>query len=180
MGALLAILLAAESSPPRIALVAPAIVVTHKAIVLTPAMGLFVPRIRIRRERPQATEDEAWFEREYWSWRYPRQIASVWRLQRLARAALPRVRAAALTVISENDATVPPAAANLIEARIGAAETRRITLRESPHRILTEIEKETACARIVEWFSDAATDAAPDAHTCASPDAATDATSGIG
>lgn len=153
MGGLLAILLAAESSPPRIALVAPAVSVFHKAIVLTPLVGLFTPRYRTREPRPKDTEEEAWFEREYWSWMYPRQAASVWKLQRLARNALPRVRAETLVVISEKDATVPPSAAGLIEKRIGASKVSRFTLRESPHRILTDIEKEAACARIVEWLS---------------------------
>ena len=153
MGALLSILLASENSPERIALVAPAVVVTQKIIVLSPLIGLFMPRYRIRQPRPKETEEEAWFEREYWSWRYPRQAASVWKLQRMARAALRRVRAETLTVITEKDATVPPRAAGLIERRIEAPRTSRLTLHESTHRILTDVEKETACRRIVEWFS---------------------------
>jgi len=158
MGGALALILAADYSPDRIAPLAPAVALSDHRLWFTPLVGRFLPVIR--QDLPPSAED-AEGERfrlhaEYRSDLLVRQAGELVRVVRSARAALPRIRSRLLVVSGELDAAVPPEAAARIRIHaIGAPETRFETLRGVGHLFPFLPEGRHDCARLVEeWFSE--------------------------
>jgi carboxylesterase len=153
MGGLLAILLAARFPVKSLALLAPPVRTHDPRLPFTPLLGLFIRRV----EREMAEElpvdpEEALLQREYRGYRYPAQAAGILTLGRLARRALPRVRADTLTIVARHDAYVPESVIPLIEGRIAAGRRRHLVL-EGGHRSLLEgIEKERVRDEVVRWL----------------------------
>jgi len=156
MGALLALILAARFPVGRLALVAPGVKVNNPLLPLSPVLALFMRRLRWPPVRPLGTvspEDEEVLAREYWSWRFGSQSASLLRLKRMANRSLPRVRADTLVVLGGKDPTVPLSAWDRVRDRIGSARVERIVFPESVHQVLTGSERGPACDAIVHWLS---------------------------
>ena len=97
--------------------------------------------------------DEEVLGREYWSWRFGRQSASVLRLQRMADRRLGRVGADTLVVLGGKDPTIPLSAWDLIRARIGTRVLERVVLPESTHQIPAGPDREPAADAIVRWLT---------------------------
>jgi len=152
MGGILAVILAAGVAPRRLALAAPALMVSSATLPWTPLLKYLI------REKPRAEIDHyadpdmEHLSREYWSVDIIAGAAELYRLQRLGRRLLPKVRAPTLTIVSEKDATVPLAVADLIARRIAATEKETLVLKESPHVVVNDCEKEKVAQAILDWF----------------------------
>ncbi len=154
MGGLLALILAAQLRPRRIALAAPALLVSNKQLYLTPVLRLALKSL------PKALDpavsrgdpDRELLARDYWNREWMVQLAHLLHLQRLARRTLGRVTCPALTIASKGDRTVPASVAAYVERRIGAEVKRSVVLERSPHVLVDDIEKERVADEIVGWF----------------------------
>jgi carboxylesterase len=152
MGALLAILLAARFGPEKAALAAPAVTNTRRAILFAPLLRHVVKRYWKGYDEEETDPDRIYLAREYWSWEWVAPAAEVLRLQRMAKRALARVESDLLIVVSEKDRTVPLRAAGIIEERARRARTERLTLKESDHLVVNDVERETVARAVVDWF----------------------------
>jgi len=153
MGGVLALILAAEFRPGRIALAAPAIKVNVPGLAFTPLLGLFVKRLR----RPEYVEEEVdpdriYLSSEYWRWQWVAPAADLLRLQRIARRMLAMVEAPTLTIVSKGDSTVSWRVAEYLESRIGAKERNHVVLERSGHVVVNGVEKVYVADQIVDWF----------------------------
>jgi carboxylesterase len=154
MGGILATLLAARFPVQRLVLLAPALKARNPLLPWSPVLGLFIRRVRGQSTSLQPAHDEhyAQLAREYWSWRYPGQAASLLRLKRMASRALRRVTADTLTIVGAMDRSVPLSVIPFIESRLAAARTRHLVLETSPHLILAGPDGERASAEILQWL----------------------------
>jgi len=156
LGALLAIVLAARFPVRRLCLVAPAVRVTNRLLPFAPIFALFVRRMRSRDAVPKGqvdARDEEVLGREYWSWRFGPQSASVLRLQRMANRHLGRVSSPTLVVLGGKDPTIPLSVWDFITARIGGSVLERVVLPESTHQIPAGPDREPVADAIARWVT---------------------------
>lgn len=156
LGGLLAILVASRFPVGRLALVAPAVKISNPLLPFTPLLALFFRRMRCPDAVPKGLvdpDDEAVLGREYWSWRFGSQSASVLRLQRMAVRALHLVSAETLVVLGGKDPSVPPSAWDLIRARIGSTVVERAVFPQSVHQITAGVERGPVASAIVRWLT---------------------------
>jgi carboxylesterase len=155
MGGLLAILLASRFPVGRLALVAPGVRISNPLLPLSPLFALFMRRMKWPDAKPEGRvdpEDEAVLAREYWSWRFGSQSASVFKLQRMANRALARVTADTLVVLGGKDPTVPLSAWQLVKARIGSTKVEQAVFPRATHQVLTGGDRGPASDAIVRWL----------------------------
>jgi carboxylesterase len=154
MGGILAVLLASRFPVGKLVLLAPALQASSPLLPLTPLVGLFVHRVRwpITGTRKVIDHDTEVLAREYWSWRFPAQLASVYRLQRMARQALRRVTAKTLVVVGRQDRTVPTSVTALVERRIGETNVRHLVLERATHQILAGDDGQRAIDAAAGWI----------------------------
>jgi carboxylesterase len=153
MGGLLAVILASRFPFRRVALAAPALRATNPLLVLTPVLAPLIRRFPVPHGQEYEDEDERWLAEEYWSWRFPGPLAELAGLQRVARRALPLLRADTLTLIGEEDRTVPRSVLRLVERKAAAGRRESVILPGCGHRIFRESCRDAACAEIVRWFT---------------------------
>lgn len=153
MGGLLATILAAHFPVSRVALLAPAFVTVNPFVQFTPLLRFFVPSFAVTDADPRDDPEQQHLADHYWNRRRPVQIASLARLMRLGRQALPRVTAPTLTVVSRNDQTVPARVARIVEQKIAASESQTITLAESGHVVTNGVEKVAVAEAVTDWFT---------------------------
>lgn len=153
MGGLLAIILASRLPVGRLALIAPPIRNRDRRLPFTPLVGLFISRSRREILQPLPEDPgERLLAREYRGSRYPRQVAGILALRRLARRALPLVRADTLTIAARHDPYVPPSVIPFVESRLAAARTHHLVV-EGGHRAPLEgIERGLVRDEIVRWL----------------------------
>ncbi len=154
MGAVLALLLAARFRPAAIVALAPALVVQKRLFPMTRAARFFVKRVS-KPYTPNEDEDAdlQYLHEQYWSHHWIEQLAGLHRLIRLARTSLGRVSAPTLTIVSEQDQTVPVTVAGLIEEGIGAPINEYVLLSESGHVLSNDVERDRVADLTVEWFN---------------------------
>ncbi len=158
MGGILAVILAATFTPRRLVLAAPALMVSNATLPWTPLLQYAL------KEKPRAKIDAYedpdldYLSREYWSVDNISGGAHLYRLQRLGLSLLDKVRAPTFTIVSEKDNTVPLAVADLITARIASAEKQTLILKESPHVVVNDCEKEKVATAVIAWFDRGLTD----------------------
>lgn len=156
MGGAIALILAADYAPDRVALLAPAVDLSDRRAALTPLLGRFLPVIKVgATPGPMDSDGERLrLHGEYWSDTLVRQTGELYRVMRAARAAIPRLRSRTLVVSGERDASVPVAASARIArgARL-AQEIRLETIAGADHLFPFSPEGRHYCARLVEeWF----------------------------
>lgn len=156
MGAIIAVLLAAQFPVTRLVLLAPALRTKNPILVFTPFIKLFVRRMRW----PYTPRDEfddpdyAALSREYWEWRYSGQAASLLHMQRMARRALSKVTADTLTIVGDSDASVPVSVIPLIEERTTSTRKRHLIIAKGEHLILGGGEGGRVANEVVGWLAD--------------------------
>ena len=154
MGAVLTTLLARRFKPQRIALCAPAFNMNRRWLPLTPLVAPFIDRLPNRSYEVQSEDPHlAEMERRYWAYTWIRPAASLYRLKRMGRAALPHVSCPTLIIVSRNDTVVPVGVADYVRRRLGNVEQRLIVLEESGHVITDDVDREQVAAAILDWFS---------------------------
>ncbi len=153
MGGVLAALLASRFEPDAVALCAPALLVQKWNLWLAPFIGRVLPRWRVPYE-PESTDPvERELEREYYAFQWVRPAGELYRLMRRARRRLPDITTPTLTIVSAADRTVPTKVADLVERRTNARRTHRVSLVESGHVVVNDVDRERVAAEIYEWFS---------------------------
>jgi carboxylesterase len=153
MGGVLTLILASRFPVSSIVLCAPAIQVRNRWIWLIPLVGRLKPRgVKPFYEAESSDPDERNLEDEYHRYTWYRQIAEFRRLQRIARRRLRFVTAPTLTLVSKADDTVPPAAASYIREGIAAAEQETVTLANSGHVIINDVEREAVADATLSWI----------------------------
>ena len=155
MGGILAVLLASRFPVDRLALIAPALQASNPLLRLTPLLGLLFRRVRgpIPGTRKVTDHDTEILAREYWSWRFPAQLASVLHLQRMAVRALRRVNADTFVVVGGQDRTVPTSVASLVDRRIGAANVRHLVIEGATHQTLAGDEGKRTIDAVVGFLT---------------------------
>jgi carboxylesterase len=152
MGGILAVILASSFRPERLVLAAPALMTSNPVLSLTPLLKFFVKKRHKSEVERYEDPDLDYLSREYWSVTTPSSAAELYRLQRLGRKLLSRVSAPTLTIVSENDHSVPAAVGAYIQSGISSEKKEVLTLKESPHVVVNDCEKETVADRIIAWF----------------------------
>jgi carboxylesterase len=155
MGGLLAVLLAARFPVERLVLMAPALQARNPFLPLTPLLSLFLRRVPAAVTATQEILDPDYEvqAREYWRWRFVPQAASLFRLQRMGRRALPLVKADTLTVVGDQDQSVPLSVIALVKKRAAAARTEHIVVPKGTHLVLAGAEGDKAMTSVARWLT---------------------------
>ena len=155
MGALMAVLMAAEFQPDRIILLAPAIAIKPRIMYFTPVLKFFIPRLKRQRNiAPDADEDRLYMEEEYWSYHHSAMIANFAKIMKMAKARLSEVDCPYYIMLSEKDSTVRLEAADIIEKGIGAPPAGRHILKNSPHVFFEGPENDFVLDKVSEWMKE--------------------------
>lgn len=159
MGGLLALLLAARR-PARVAavatLAAPLWFADPRARALA-ALLRFTPLARVVRFVPKAPsaipEDRR--EKHFTYTRFPvRGILGLSEVMRLARKALPDVKAPLLVLHGTLDRTAPPRSAPIVLREAGSLRKTLFEVEGSRHVMTWDLQSEQVCARVAEFFGE--------------------------
>lgn len=155
MGGALAVRLAAETPTlPALALLAPYLAMPSgvaRIARVAPLWGLALPYVRSTRGRSIHDEVEAQRSLAYGAFAAP-ALRALYDTVRLARAALPAVRAPTLVVQSRADNRIAVADAQAAFDLIGAEEKRLLWLEGSGHVITVDYERERVSSAVSEWL----------------------------
>lgn len=152
MGGLLATLLASQFPVSGLMLYAPAFRVSNPLVRLSPALRWLVPPLRVPTPEHYEDPERQYMADQYWNWQWPAQVASLYRLMRLAGAALPGIQVPTLTVVSDADRTVPPSVLDLVRQRARRADHTGLRLTESGHVVTDGVERERVISASLEWM----------------------------
>ena len=155
MGGVLAVLLAARFAVGKLVLLAPALRATNPLLPFSPLLSLFIRRVRWPVTSPVTVVDPDYAvqEREYWSWRYCAQAASLLKIQRMARHALHSVTADTLTLIGRRDRSVPLSVIRLLERGMSSARTRFRVFEKASHHILAGEQGDLVVEEVLCWLA---------------------------
>lgn len=153
MGGVISLILAAIFPVDRIALAAPAVAVNNGLIRLTRVLGAFIPRIPKSYQPNSADPPELQELRKiYEAYSWVRPAGELRLLQKTALRMLPSIQARTLVLVSKNDRTVPLAAADIVEKRIGSRDVQTVVFETSSHLITNDTDREAVADRIIGWF----------------------------
>lgn len=160
MGGLIASLLARQFDIPRIVLAAPAFRFTPGSpaskLWLTPLFSWLIPSVK-KSVLPQGDygDDRDILEAEYKGRLWFRQGHELMKLKRLAEKRIGRIRSRSLIIVSAADYMVSPAAAGFLEKRMSRAERiETMSLSESGHNVVGDVDRKCVADRIIAWFSE--------------------------
>ncbi|WP_129408897.1 alpha/beta hydrolase [Marinitoga lauensis] len=154
MGGVLTLLLAAQFNPEKIALAAPALEATDWRLKLTPIMKIFVKRLKKNKKFEYEEEGLNKLAREYWDYDWPSKAADLYKLQRLAKKRLSKIKSDTLIIVSKKDKTVPLEVADIIKNNISSHVIKTVILEKSPHVVVNDIEKEKVADEIIKFFQE--------------------------
>lgn len=144
MGGLIATHLASLFPVSRMVLYAPALVLQQKIpLQLLELIGLFRKRSPVSWERDPSyplygkrdEDDDQFLGKEYWSYRYYRQIASLEKLRRQVLLELPDILTETLVFTSGNDALIAQETGPLVQDGMKGENNRWIHLERGTHLI---------------------------------------------
>lgn len=156
MGGAIASVLAAESPPPALALIAPYLsmpTALRRAARLHWLIGAAFPYVSGGGERSVHDDDARTRSLAYGSCT-PRLIAELASVVERARRALPALRAPTLVVQSRHDNRIAAEAAARAFERIGAAEKELVLTEVGGHVITVDVGRERVWALIEEWLTE--------------------------
>jgi carboxylesterase len=153
MGGVLALLLASKFDPEKIVLLAPALAISNRVFYFTPLLRLFIRRLSSNWE-PSATDDgdRLYMGREYWSYNYPSTLAGLYRLMRMARRNLSKIKCPVMVMLSEADSIVPICVGDMIERGV-RGDVEKFILSDSPHVLVEGTEKEMVFECTISWLN---------------------------
>ena len=152
MGALLATIIARYFDVKKLFLFAPAFKVVNKGIPL-PLMKFVKPFLKeVKRESASSFQDEKYSEaiKDYKSFHYMAKLDDFYKIQKMAKKALPKVRTTPFVVISKQDALVPLSVRDFIDSKIKA---EYLVLEKSPHLIFKDVEKEVVVSKVIDFLN---------------------------
>lgn len=154
LGGILGLIVASVFRPEALVLVAPAITNTKRAkLLLAPLIMLFAPRIRKNRNYPVTDSFDAFLQKEYWLYDWPKAGLEIVKLQNEAKKQLARIQCKTLLLLSKSDQTIPLKAKKIIEKKLPKDLLETVYLEKSKHMIFKGIEKEKAVKIITDWIN---------------------------
>ncbi len=154
MGGVIATLIASQFEVERLALYAPAFVVSNPAISLTPVFRFLVPPFRTGEPQEYPDDpDREFLSREYWNHNWPDKAYDLYVLIRKARRVLGSVAVPTLLVVSRVDGTVPFSVRDLVAKRIGSSKLETVVLEESDHVVTNGVERDTVAEESIRFFA---------------------------
>lgn len=156
MGGILAAIVASIFQPAKLVLAAPAFIASTSVLPWTPILKYVIPRKMRSADRLHHYPDNplmAKLAKEYWSMDNLRKGADLYRLQRIGKKRLPKVRSETLTIVSKKDLTVPWSVSELVDAKIGAYKKKTMVLEESGHVVVNDCQRDEVANAISQWFS---------------------------
>jgi carboxylesterase len=161
MGALIGALLAADH-PERVAslsLLAPALRLRGARALLLQltALRLLAPELRFISKGPSDLRDPLMRRRMPSIGRIPAAAAEQFALLRVwARMALPKARAPAMVICSDQDRTVPASAISECARLVGSRPVRMVRLERSSHIVSLDVERARVAEEIERFIKDVA------------------------
>jgi carboxylesterase len=155
MGGALALILAAEDPPAALALSAPFVASTpgfDRAVRWSWLWALWQPYVETADPR-SLRDPEALVQSRAYGAATHRSIRALARLKRQAVAALPRVHAPTLMVLSPDDNRVPSAGAESAFAALGSPDKALQWRPGEGHVLLADRGREAVAAATVDWFT---------------------------
>jgi len=156
MGGAIATIVAAAFGPPRLVLLAPAIMISRPGVALSPLLAPILPVIRRGKPAPASDSDplRQRLHAEYRSDDLVAGAAQLVRVMRAARGQLGRLRSRILVMVGEKDDAVPPKVAEYVERlAIGAASFEKVRLEGAGHIFPFDADSGRACALVRDWFT---------------------------
>lgn len=156
MGGVLALDLASRVTLDRVAVLAPALLVSNPVVRFTPFLAPFhriLPEVTTG-WTPEEDDDETTRElgRRYWSRRDVRSLAQLRFLQIATRRRLKHVTAPVMTIISSNDPTVPTRVIGVLERGLSRGLERSLVVDRCGHNVPDGADRETVADAVVSWF----------------------------
>ncbi|MBI9108811.1 MAG: alpha/beta fold hydrolase [Spirochaetales bacterium] len=152
MGGVLSLLLAEQFSPEKIILLAPAMSVSNRIFYLSPILRIFIRKIKRNWEpRPSDDDDRRFMGKEYWSYFFASNIASLLKLIRKAQKSLGAIECPVYIILSEKDGWISLDSGDLIQKGLNVP-FRKVVLKNSPHVIVEGPEKETVFENVCNWL----------------------------
>jgi len=160
MGGILSLILASRFPVKKMVLMAPAVQVAYPLGMSVPA-SWFVrkvlnkpawkadPSIRFRDDRDP--DDDEFLGGEYWTWSNFRRLADLHRLKVRSVRGMKKVNSSILTIMGQDDPTVPTGAAQLIRKRT-SGEVRTVILEKNAHLIPYERDYKKTGDLTVDWL----------------------------
>lgn len=158
MGGLIASLLAQQFDIPRIVLAAPAFKFTPGSpaakLWITPLFSWLIPSVKKRGGvKSEFGDDRDIQEQEYKGRLWLRQGHELIKLKRFAVKQLDKIRSRSLIIVSEGDYMVSSSTASFLENKMSRAEQiNSITLRDSGHNVVGDVDRESVADQIITWF----------------------------
>ncbi|NUU99454.1 esterase [Marinitoga sp. 1154] len=152
MGGVLTLLLASQFTPEKIVLAAPAIEATDWRLKLTPIIKLFTKKIKRKKREVYNDDCLKKLTKEYWTYNFPSKGADLYKLQKLAKKRMNKVKSDTLIIVSKKDNTVPLKVKDIIKNNINSDIVKTIILEESGHVVVDDVEKEVVANEVIKFF----------------------------
>ncbi len=154
MGGLIATIIAAQFEVDSLVLAAPAFHVSDKRIKFVPLMRFFRKKIARDPSRiPDVQENLENIRKEYWMWDWIAPGYQFLKVRKLALKSLKYLKCPTFIIASRKDTTVPIDGVLKVFNEIPTSQKEMLTLNESAHVVVNDVEKELVANRIIEWFS---------------------------
>jgi len=155
MGGALAIILSSRLPVAGCLLYAPAVAINSPIIHYMGFLKFFVKRAANPNSHNETDADRQYLAKEYWSWRYTKALAELWKISKLARRSLSGLACDTLALVSEKDQAVRLEAADLVKQRAAPqAKVSIVILKESSHVIVNDCEREHVAGLSLEWLAE--------------------------
>ena len=151
MGALLAVIAAAEFKPEKLILIAPPLTTRRRLLLFaSPVIKIFVKSMNKNCRIKTNSEYEEYLKKEYWSKDWTKAASDILFLQLKALRLLSTLESQVLLVLSERDSTIPIKVSEIAGKRIRRLTEKRVF--NSDHMIFKGEDKERAAEIIIDWL----------------------------
>jgi len=152
MGGALTIILASMFKPRKVVVIAPALMLSDRKLVLSGLISLFKKKLRNNYSEKSDLPEYQYLINEYLSYYWPLQTKSLLKLAKMARRSLQDVVADMLILAGEKDDIVPLRAAKFAYQKVHSKSKMLKVFRESQHDLLNGPEKQNVVHEIVSWL----------------------------
>lgn len=157
MGGLLASAVAISFNAPKLILLAPAFLMSAKGLRWTPLLSRFkkvIVRKRPVAEMDRSSRDQLKLHEEYWSDDILPCAAELYRLSKLCRRRLDRLRSKTYVIVGSKDTSVPPQTAELVKQLAVNVESMDISvMKDAGHRLSFDDRAEETSRLILAWMN---------------------------
>ena len=153
MGGVLALVLASMFDIKKLVLYAPAITANNRFLKFAQIMKYFIKKKPRNWQGKIKDKFDEHLAAEYWRWHYLKPAAELYKLQKLCRNRLDFVESEILSFVSESDEQVPLNVNSIIRLKAPKSNLHEIKLKNSPHAMTSDVDKEFIAKETVKFFS---------------------------